>query len=80
MIGYDTRFRSETFAATAAEVMAGNGIPAFFTTRDCPTPVVSFAIRQASGPGASTSPPATTPRNTTASSSPRPSGGPAPKR
>jgi alpha-D-glucose phosphate-specific phosphoglucomutase len=45
VIGYDTRFQSEAFAAAAAEVMAGNGIPCYFTTRDCPTPVVSFAIR-----------------------------------
>ena len=45
VIGYDTRFRSEAFAATAAEVMAGNGIVSHLTTRDCPTPVVSFAIR-----------------------------------
>jgi phosphoglucomutase len=47
VVGYDTRFLSETFAATAAEIMAGNGIPAFFTQRDTPTPVVSFAIREA---------------------------------
>ncbi len=46
VIGYDTRFMSEAFAAAAAEVMAGNGIPSFFTNRDCPTPVVSFAIRE----------------------------------
>ncbi|MBI4796021.1 MAG: phosphoglucomutase/phosphomannomutase family protein [Deltaproteobacteria bacterium] len=46
VIGYDTRFLSEAFAATAAEVMAGNGIPCYFTNRDCPTPVVSFAIRE----------------------------------
>ena len=45
VIGYDTRFQSETFAVTAAEVMAGNGIVSYFTNRDCPTPVVSFAIR-----------------------------------
>jgi phosphomannomutase len=45
VIGYDTRFRSEAFAATAAEVMAGNNIVSHLTTRDCPTPVVSFAIR-----------------------------------
>jgi len=45
VIGYDTRFRSEAFAAAAGEVMAGNGIPCYFTNRDCPTPVVSFAIR-----------------------------------
>lgn len=46
VIGYDTRFRSEAFAAAAAEVMAGNGIVSYFTDRDCPTPVVSYAIRQ----------------------------------
>jgi phosphoglucomutase len=46
VVAYDTRFLSEAFAATAAEVMAGNGIPSFFTTRDTPTPVVSYAIRQ----------------------------------
>ena len=45
VVGYDTRFQSETFAVTAAEVMAGNGIVSYFTNRDCPTPVVSFAIR-----------------------------------
>jgi phosphoglucomutase len=45
VIGYDTRFRSEAFAAAAAEVMAGNGIVSYCTDRDCPTPVVSFAIR-----------------------------------
>jgi phosphoglucomutase len=47
IVAYDTRFLSEAFAAAAAEVMAGNGIPAFYTTRDTPTPVVSFAIRKA---------------------------------
>jgi alpha-D-glucose phosphate-specific phosphoglucomutase len=46
VIGYDTRFQSEAFAATAAEVMAGNGIISHLTTRDCPTPVVSFATRE----------------------------------
>jgi phosphoglucomutase len=52
VIGYDTRFRSEDFAATAAEVMAGNGIPSHFTIRDCPTPVVSWAIRYGKFAGA----------------------------
>jgi phosphoglucomutase len=52
VIGYDTRFRSEAFAAAAAEVMAGNGIISYFTTRDCPTPVVSWAIRQGKNAGA----------------------------
>jgi alpha-D-glucose phosphate-specific phosphoglucomutase len=51
VIGYDTRFLSEAFAASAAEVMAGNGIPCYFTNRDCPTPVVSFAIREGNRAG-----------------------------
>jgi phosphoglucomutase len=52
VIGYDTRFRSEAFAATAAEVMAANGITSHLTTRDCPTPVVSFATRAGKFAGA----------------------------
>jgi phosphoglucomutase len=44
VIGYDTRFFSEAFAAAAAEVMAGNGIACRLSTRDLPTPVVGFAI------------------------------------
>jgi alpha-D-glucose phosphate-specific phosphoglucomutase len=52
VIGYDTRFRSEAFAAAAVEVMAGNGITSHFTTRDCPTPVVSWAIREGQNAGA----------------------------
>jgi alpha-D-glucose phosphate-specific phosphoglucomutase len=51
VIGYDTRFRSEAFAAVAAEVMAGNGITSHFTIRDCPTPVVSWAIREGKNAG-----------------------------
>jgi alpha-D-glucose phosphate-specific phosphoglucomutase len=51
VIGYDTRFRSEAFAAAAAEVLAGNGIPCLLSTRDIPTPVVGYAIvhRQLAG-------------------------------
>jgi phosphoglucomutase len=52
VIGYDTRFRSEAFAATAAGVMAGNGLTSHLTTRDCPTPVVSYATREGQRAGA----------------------------
>jgi phosphoglucomutase len=52
VIGYDTRFQSEAFADTAARIMAANGIPSYFTTRDCPTPVVSFAIKDGKRSGA----------------------------
>ncbi len=44
VVGYDTRFESEDFAAAVAEVLAGNGIRAYLTDRPNPTPVVSFGI------------------------------------
>ncbi|MCZ7567205.1 MAG: phosphoglucomutase/phosphomannomutase family protein [Ardenticatenaceae bacterium] len=43
VIGYDYRFASEYFAATTAEVMAGNGIHVYLTAGPMPTPVISFA-------------------------------------
>lgn len=46
VIGYDTRFMSENFAAMAAEIMAGNGLSSFLGVRTIPTPVVTFAILQ----------------------------------
>ncbi|MCL2389511.1 MAG: phosphoglucomutase/phosphomannomutase family protein [Elusimicrobia bacterium] len=44
IVGYDTRFMSERFAKTAAEVLAGNGIKALLCKRDTPTPVISYDI------------------------------------
>ena len=44
MIGYDTRFASEDFAAAVAEVIAGNGIKAYLNPKAAPTPVISYAI------------------------------------
>jgi len=51
VVGYDMRFESEDFAAAAAEVLAGNGIPAFLCNRAQPIPVISFGIitRKAAG-------------------------------
>ncbi len=51
IIGYDTRFASEDFAATAAEVVAGNGIKVFLCPAATPTPVISYGTlaRQAGG-------------------------------
>ncbi len=45
VIGYDTRFGSEHFAAATAEVAAANGIRVFLSSKACPTPVASHAIR-----------------------------------
>ena len=44
IIGYDTRFASEDFAAAAAEVVAGNGIKVYLCSRAAPTPVISFGV------------------------------------
>jgi alpha-D-glucose phosphate-specific phosphoglucomutase len=44
IIGYDTRFASEDFAAAAAEVIAGNGIKVYLCKKATPTPVISFGV------------------------------------
>src|SRR3990170_815875 len=51
VVGYDTRFASEEFAAAVAEVLAGNGIPVFLCAAPAPTPVIGYAIltRRAAG-------------------------------
>ncbi len=51
VIGYDTRFMSETFAARCAEELAGMGWEAQLTTRETPTPVISYAIRNGGARG-----------------------------
>lgn len=45
VIGYDTRFLSDRFAAEAACVLAGNGIVAWLTRTDAPTPAISWNVR-----------------------------------
>ena len=52
VIGYDTRFASEDFAAAAAEVMAGNDIRVHLCLKPTPTPVVSFAVPSTGSAGA----------------------------
>lgn len=45
VIGYDTRFMSERFAAECAAELARLGWTALLTTRETPTPTISWAIR-----------------------------------
>lgn len=52
VIGYDTRFASEDFAAAAAEVLAGNDIKVYLCKKATPTPVVSFGVRHLKTGGA----------------------------
>ena len=44
VVGFDTRFLSDRYAAEVARVMAGNGIVAHLTRADCPTPAVSYTV------------------------------------
>ena len=44
-VGYDTRFLSDKFAQTVAEVLINNGIDVILSDRAIPTPALSFATR-----------------------------------
>jgi len=52
VIGYDTRFASEDFAAAAAEVIAANNIKVHLCLKPAPTPVVSFTVPATKSAGA----------------------------
>lgn len=45
-IAYDSRIKSDTFAKSAAGVLAANGIKVWFYPRLVPTPMLSFAVRR----------------------------------
>ena len=44
IIGFDTRFASEDFAAACAEVTAANGVKTYLCDKATPTPVVSYGV------------------------------------
>ncbi len=44
VIGYDTRFLSDRYASEVARVMAANGIVAWLTRADTPTPAISYSV------------------------------------
>ena len=46
VVGYDTRFLSDRFAAAVAEVLSGNDISVLLSDKAIPTPVVSFVTEQ----------------------------------
>lgn len=52
IVGYDTRFGSERFAAACAEVLAANGVHVYLTQKPTPTPVISYAILDRAAGGA----------------------------
>jgi alpha-D-glucose phosphate-specific phosphoglucomutase len=44
VIGFDTRFLSDRYAAEVARVMAANGVQAWLARADTPTPAISYAV------------------------------------
>jgi phosphomannomutase len=46
VVGYDTRFLSDRYAADMARVLAANGYTVILSQSDAPTPVISFTVRQ----------------------------------
>ncbi|HEV2385807.1 MAG TPA: phosphoglucomutase/phosphomannomutase family protein [Candidatus Acidoferrales bacterium] len=51
LVGYDNRFASERFAQAAAETLAAAGIPAWLAEVPCPSPALSFAVRERGAAG-----------------------------
>jgi alpha-D-glucose phosphate-specific phosphoglucomutase len=45
VVGYDTRFLSDRYAADVARVLAGNGYTVYLAQSDAPTPAISYAVR-----------------------------------
>jgi phosphomannomutase len=45
VVGFDTRFLSDRYAAEAARVLAANGFKVHLTTADVPTPAVSYTVK-----------------------------------
>ncbi|MBE3144129.1 MAG: phosphoglucomutase/phosphomannomutase family protein, partial [Planctomycetes bacterium] len=45
VVGFDTRFLSDRYAAEAARVLAANGYTVYLSLADAPTPVISYAVR-----------------------------------
>ncbi|MCH7977928.1 MAG: TonB-dependent receptor [Acidobacteria bacterium] len=52
IVGYDTRFLSEKFAAMSAELLASHGIHCYLSQQAVPTPAIACAIRRLKTDGA----------------------------
>ena len=52
VVGYDTRFASEEFAAEVAQVTTASGVPTFLCSQAAPTPTISYNIIHHSAGGA----------------------------
>ncbi len=51
VVGFDTRFLSDRYAIAVSNVLAANGLPVYLAKADCPTPALSFAVKDLGGAG-----------------------------
>jgi alpha-D-glucose phosphate-specific phosphoglucomutase len=51
IVGYDTRFMAEVFAAESSRLLAANGLQPLLCDRATPTPAIAFAIRSRKASG-----------------------------
>src|SRR6202521_4692620 len=51
IVGYDHRYASDTVARHVAEVLSSTGTPVWLTDRPCPTPAVSYLVRERGAAG-----------------------------
>jgi len=45
VVGFDTRFLSDRYAAEVARILAANGYNVYLAQADAPTPVISYAVK-----------------------------------
>jgi phosphomannomutase len=51
IVGYDQRFASDTVARRVAETFSSTGTPVWLADRPCPTPAVSYLVRERGAAG-----------------------------
>lgn len=51
VVGYDTRFLSDRYAAEVARVLAANGFNVMLAQADAPTPAISYAVKHNNAAG-----------------------------
>jgi phosphomannomutase len=51
IVGYDHRYASDAVARQVAEVFSSTGTPVWLTDRPCPTPAVSYLVRERGAAG-----------------------------
>ena len=51
IVGYDTRFLSDMFARSLAEVAASNDVPVLLASKPTPTPIISFTVKNRNAGG-----------------------------